>query len=1171
MLKIYILISFLIMLSGCSQNPEPQGKIGQSTSALFVSGDGNFGTVNYGDIKYKTLVFQNQSSSAITVSPSLRNSEHFSLGLTLGCQSVQPGKGCVVKVFFNSNFKTSGTYLDFLDINDQSIELSAIISEVPSVSYAFSLNNSTGNNIDLGTIKTRELQLVQIKVTNNSPKIGTLGTLTSSNNFFEIVHNRCVNVILHPGKSCFAKILVKGKEATSIETSQLTFDQSSSQISISNQAQAYPSNFQASTSELELGDFYETGEQLIKAIILQNQGTGAGDLPSIAMPSGYQEIFNNCQGVKPGFKCVVRFTFQNLAKPKGQHEELLDFGDSNVTVVTNQVNRLDEVGSILVYSDSYIHKSSCSEINLEVKDLDNLPFISSQDIVLNSSHQLFQDNQCLVATNSVSIPAFTSSSKAYIKHVSDENILLTLSYNQISSQKSIIFYENLVLNSNYENLRLNQSFQIIPNKGVPPYSYQVISGSGTVSSNGLYTPSVEGETQVQVSDFLNQTISISFNQVAPIVIGSTFDLVINQTYQLQPTKGLPPYSYVKESGVGSISASGLFSAGATSGIFQIKVVDSLQQEALVSGVVFGPLQISPTNSNLMVSNTTNFSATGGKAPLTYSLISGVGSISSAGFFEAGSISGTAQIKVVDILGQESVTSITIHPQITINTTSCLNIPESKSCSVSSSGGYGTRVYSVSQGSISGAGLFVGTCGSNFGQTQISVTDSLGNQASSTVFVPCVYSSCMAVKTSGYGLTTNVYWLDPDGLNNQMEPYQILCDMDTDGGGWEVIQQRISTSDFYKTYSEYQNGFGNVSLTGNYWIGNDRINKLSPPSAPKEIYFKMKRNSGANHYQRYSAFSVKDAANKFRMNVNGYNQVGNAGDSFSGHNSSMFSAKDSDNDIYAGHCSQLYVGAWWYYNCHDSNLNGIYGSTASAQGINWASLTGYSESLNQIAILVRQPHYTDYPRTCLDAKNKGILNQAGNTGDGIYTIDPDGKNTGINPITVTCDMTNGGWTLINNQFPVSYNSSSCIAGYGNIDVNGNWRLSANQAGGGSSTHGGCGISLRLRLPFSQIKLSDSSFTSNLNCGNVLFPNANLYIVKDTEGPVAEYSGMEFYYPGWDYISKDSITDGASVYNQSAHGLANQTYSVTPGEYFIHMGVGAFTGCVGRTVLTKIWFK
>ncbi|GFR78482.1 angiopoietin-4 [Elysia marginata] len=60
--------------------------------------------------------------------------------------------------------------------------------------------------------------------------------------------------------------------------------------------------------------------------------------------------------------------------------------------------------------------------------------------------------------------------------------------------------------------------------------------------------------------------------------------------------------------------------------------------------------------------------------------------------------------------------------------------------------------------------------------------------------------------------------------------QIRCDAQTDGGGWIVIQRRTNADvDFNKAWNEYRNGFGDLS--GNFWLGNDAISKLTAgPSA-----------------------------------------------------------------------------------------------------------------------------------------------------------------------------------------------------------------------------------------------------------------------------------------------------------------------------------------------------
>ena len=63
----------------------------------------------------------------------------------------------------------------------------------------------------------------------------------------------------------------------------------------------------------------------------------------------------------------------------------------------------------------------------------------------------------------------------------------------------------------------------------------------------------------------------------------------------------------------------------------------------------------------------------------------------------------------------------------------------------------------------------------------------------------------------------------------------------------------------------------------------------------------------------------------------------------GHDGMRFSTFDSDHDTYSGNCAADTKGAWWYYSCHQSDLNGMYlggHHTSVADGIEWGTWHGH---------------------------------------------------------------------------------------------------------------------------------------------------------------------------------------------------------------------------------------
>ena len=169
-------------------------------------------------------------------------------------------------------------------------------------------------------------------------------------------------------------------------------------------------------------------------------------------------------------------------------------------------------------------------------------------------------------------------------------------------------------------------------------------------------------------------------------------------------------------------------------------------------------------------------------------------------------------------------------------------------------------------------------------------------------------------------------------------------METDGGGWTVFQRRQDGSvDFYRYWTDYENGFGN--LTGEFWLGLSKIHRLT-----KEVSNTLRVDlgdfEGNTAYANYSTFSISDGSTEYILTVGGYS--GTAGDGLidsnlghpSSHNGMKFSTRNNDNDnSYGGNCADNWNGAWWFNRCLQSHLNGPYYSNPTEAG-GWSGIIWY---------------------------------------------------------------------------------------------------------------------------------------------------------------------------------------------------------------------------------------
>ena len=186
-------------------------------------------------------------------------------------------------------------------------------------------------------------------------------------------------------------------------------------------------------------------------------------------------------------------------------------------------------------------------------------------------------------------------------------------------------------------------------------------------------------------------------------------------------------------------------------------------------------------------------------------------------------------------------------------------------------------------------------------------------------------------------------------------FTVYCNMENNGGGWTVIQQRVDNStNFYRKWEDYSEGFGNFET--NFWLGLDKIHCLTQTEQCK-LLVTISSFDGETVNSQYSHFKVGDKNSGYKLNVQGYNSSSsNAGDALKVHNGQKFTTQDQDNDKLLGeNCAVRYHGAWWYNDCYTSNLNGRYynkGITEISDGIMWRSFTGFMYSAKKVSMAIQ---------------------------------------------------------------------------------------------------------------------------------------------------------------------------------------------------------------------------
>ena len=159
---------------------------------------------------------------------------------------------------------------------------------------------------------------------------------------------------------------------------------------------------------------------------------------------------------------------------------------------------------------------------------------------------------------------------------------------------------------------------------------------------------------------------------------------------------------------------------------------------------------------------------------------------------------------------------------------------------------------------------------------------------------------------------------------------VYCDMETDGGGWIVIQRRNASMgwvNFARGWTDYELGFGD--LEGEFWLGLKNIYELTNQDS-FQLKLKVWNDTNTSINWNYPYFKIYDASQYYQITNLG---VGSGNGTYSAFGYEVrytirFSTYDSPSGQFCGYQKQ---SGWWCYSrygrnryeCEYANLNGLH--------------------------------------------------------------------------------------------------------------------------------------------------------------------------------------------------------------------------------------------------------
>ena len=200
--------------------------------------------------------------------------------------------------------------------------------------------------------------------------------------------------------------------------------------------------------------------------------------------------------------------------------------------------------------------------------------------------------------------------------------------------------------------------------------------------------------------------------------------------------------------------------------------------------------------------------------------------------------------------------------------------------------------------------------------------------------------------------------------------EVSCDQETKGGGWVIYLRRVDGSvNFTRNWADYRNGFGrHGDDTTELWLGNENVYQLLQSYGSTECEFRIEGYAfdGDTCSIDSANFKMRPESDKYAITWD-KTTVNNTNEStWDYHKSQTFKTIDNNE---GGNCAGLYHGGWWYRDCANTVLTGLYYPVATAT--HSAMIIGTFKTNLSLKASVMMFRPTDSARACSNpCKNGG---------------------------------------------------------------------------------------------------------------------------------------------------------------------------------------------------------